>query len=39
MQAEVDSERLEFQEDNNEREVKSLRVISIKLLSDKTARL
>ena len=39
MQAIIDSERLEFQEDGNERIIKSVRTISIKLLDNKTARL
>ena len=39
MQAEIDAERLEFQEDGNEREIKTVRAISIKLLDNKTARI
>lgn len=39
MQAQIDAERLEFQEDDVERIIKTVRTISIKLLDNKTARL
>lgn len=39
MQADIDAERLEFQEDGNERIIKSVRPISIELLENKAARL